>query len=475
MKVKFIIFIVGLGILLFSWSCTKNFEDINTNPNNPDNAPLTNVFAYVIQDLSERSGTTQMEYSAAFVGHVTKGTYTEVTTYQGVPSPSVWDGNYGTAISDANFVINGADKEGNNNLKAAAMILKSYAIQMIVDIYGKVPYFEAGQGNEGLIHPAYDSEDVIYNNLLTKLDEANDLLVDDVSNGILGKGDLLYNGDILNWKKLCNSLHLRVAIRMSNVDETKASAEIAKILNDPAKYPIFESNSDNAFLSYPGDDWVEPWTARHSSIGDDWMAKPIVDILIEYADPRISVYAEPLADGTYTGLTVGDDADTVYSRVGNLFVENETGSVYFLRYSEVEFIKAEAAKRGFVGISAKDAYEAAITASCNEYGISGDEITTYLAGSQVSWADDLNQIYMQKWISLFRQSWEAWAEMRRTDVPLMGPAANSIYSGHNRPPFRFSYTDREQKLNGENIPTDVNEVDHYWGYQIWWDTRTGVH
>ena len=81
---------------------------------------------------------------------------------------------------------------------------------------------------------------------------------------------------------------------------------------------------------------------------------------------------------------------------------------------------------------------------------------------------------MQKWISLFRQSWEAWAEMRRTDIPTLPPAMNSVHSGHNRPPFRFSYPENEVKLNSENIPPDVIEVDKYWGYQIWWDTRTNV-
>ncbi len=473
MKNKIIIAIFSITVL-FAASCTKNFEDINTNPNNPDIAPLTNVFAYVIQDLSERSGTTEMEYAAAYVGHVTKGTYTEVTTYQGSPSSSVWNGTYRTNISNANFVIEGAKAEGNRNMEAAAMVLKAYSLQMITDIYGQVPYFEAGYGNEGIIHPAYNTEQEIYNDLLLKLDEANDMLLNDASNGILGDGDLLYNGDIHQWKKFCNSLHLRVAMRMSNVDESTASAEIAKILGNSAKYPIFESNDDNALLSYPGEDWIEPWTARHSSIGDDWMAQPIVDILVNYADPRIAYYAEPLADGTYTGLVVGNDADTTYSRVGNLFVDNPTGSVFFLKYSEVEFLKAEAAKRGFTSANTKDAYEAAITASCEEYGISTSDITTYLQGADVAWKDDLNQIYMQKWISLFRQSWEAWAEMRRTDIPVLGPAANSIYNGHNRPPFRFSYTDTEKNLNSENIPTDVNEVDHYWGYQIWWDTRTGV-
>ena len=472
---KKILYITLLSIgVLFTSSCTKNFEDFNTNPNNPDIAPLTNVFANVIQDISERFGTTEMEYAAAYVGHVTKGTYTEVTTYQGSPSSDVWNGSYRSTLSNANFVIKGAEEEGNRNLQAAAIVLRAYAMQMVTDVYGQVPYFEAGQGADGLIHPVYNNEADIYSDLLLQLDLANDMLIDDIANGLLGDGDLLYNNDIVKWKKFCNSLRLRVAIRMSNVNETKAKDEIATILNNPDKYPIFESNDDNALLAYPGEDWIEPWTARHASIGDDWMAKPIIDTLLSFADPRIAFYADTMSDGTYSGLVVGEDADGSYSRVNDLFVENPTGNVYYLKYAEVEFIKAEAAQRGFVGGSAKDAYEAAITASCQEYGIDGADIDTYLQGSKVAFNNNLEQIYIQKWISLFRQSWEAWAEMRRTDIPTLDAAANSIHTGHNRPPFRFSYPDTEVKLNGDNIPTDVNEVDNYWGYQIWWDTRTGV-
>jgi len=465
--------LVGLSLILIA-SCTKNFDEINTNPNYPDRAPLTNVFAYVIQNLSAKFGTTEMEYAASYVGHVTKGTYTDVANYVTSPSSSIWSGVYRATVSNANFVISGAEKEGNQNLQAAATILKIYGLQLVVDIYGKVPYTEAGLGSEGLVHPKYDSEEFIYNDFLTQLDKANDMLVDDASAGFLGDGDVLYEGDILKWKKFCNSLHLRVAIRMSNVDEGKAKAEIAKILGDPAKYPIFESNKDNAILTYPGEDWIEPWTARHSSIGDDWIAKPIVDVLLDYNDPRIAYYATPKSDGTYEGLAVGESLDKLYSRVNDRFIKNPTGSVFFLKYSEVEFIKAEAALRGFVNLNAKDAYEAAITASCKEYDISDDDISSYLQGAKVAFNNDLTQIYMQKWISLFRQSWEAWAEMRRTDVPALPPAVNTAHLGHNRVPFRFSYPDSEKKLNSANIPPDVNEVDYYWGYQIWWDTRTGV-
>ena len=472
MKNRIIRYILSL-IFITVFSCTDEFESTNSNPNYPESAPITNVFGYTIETLAEQFGTTEMEYPAAFVGYVTKGTYTDVINYTAEPGEGVWSGALTTIFTNINYVLDGCEEEGNDNLKAAALIIKTYAMQMIVDIYGKIPYFDAGKAEEGITDPAYDDEEAIYDDLLNTLEEANSLFANG-QGGLLGNGDLLYGGEISQWQKFGNSLRLRIAIRISEVNETKAKTVINQILSDPTTYPIFESNADNALLAFPGDDWIEPWTSRHSSIGDDYIAEPIVDTLLTLNDPRIEFYAEPLEDGSYLGLEVGTDADSDYSRVNDLFVNNPTGSVYFLKYAEVEFIKAEAFTRSFTAGDAQEAYQSGITASCSEYDISESTIDTYLSQEKVRWNNNLDQIYIQKWIALFRQSWEAWAEMRRTDVPLLPPASNSGYSGHNRVPFRFPYPDSEDKLNGSNIPSSVTEEDYFWGYQIWWDTRSGV-
>jgi len=471
MKSKLFIFIASFALVLNS--CTSDFQKLNTNPNNPQTAPLTNVLGYVIEDIAAKSGRTELANPASFVGHITKGTYTDEANYRAKPNGDIWNGAYGTTLTNVNFIISKAKSDGNNNLLAAAMVLKAYSQQMVVDIYGKSPYTEAGQGANGIIHSKYDNEKDIYYDLLSSLEMANNLF-NAADGGIIGVGDLIYRGNIGQWKKFCNSLRLRLAIRISNVDEAKAKAEIATVLNNPSQYPVFESNADNALLTYPGGDWVEPWTSEHSSIGDDFMAKPIIDTLLSYGDPRIGYYAVPLSDGTYSGLEVGQDASIAYSRVNDQFVNNPTGKVFFLKYTEVELIKAESIFKGFLTGDAKTEYEKAITASCKEYGIADGIISTYLSGSKVAWQNDLKQIYVQKWIALFRQTWEAWAEMRRTDVPKLGPSALSASSGHNRTPFRFPYPDSERKLNSTSIPSTVTETDYFWGYQIWWDTRTGV-
>jgi hypothetical protein len=469
---KKILSILIIGSLLVLSNCTKNFDEINTNPNNPDIAPASNVFGYVIQRTTALFGRTEMVFPASYAGHITQGLYPDESRYIG-ESPSIWGSVYRSVMANLNFVIKEAEETGNNNLQAASLILKVYVMQMIVDTYGPVPYFEAGQGSEGLIQPVYDSESAIYNDLLDLLETANGLF-DETTGQFIGDGDLLYGDDMDLWQKFGNSLRLRLAIRMSNVDQSTASSEITTILSDPATYPIFESNDDNAFLTYPGGDWVEPWYSAYSTVGDAWMAKPLVDAMVGYADPRLEYYADTMMDGTYEGIAIGIDLDKAYSKPAESFIRDPEGTVYLMKYSEVEFIKAEAALRGLGGSGAQTAYEAAITASCEEYGIDAADITAYLAGAGVAWNNDVNQIYTQKWISLYRQSWEAWAEMRRTDMPTLAPAQNSNYTGHNRTPFRFPYPESEKTLNTANIPSNVNEVDNYWGYQVWWDTRSGV-
>jgi hypothetical protein len=473
MNYKIITYI--LSLIFIAAACTSDFEETNENPNDPETAPYTNVFGYCIEELASLSGSTEMIYTGSYVGYTAKGTYNDPLNYLSTPGTGTWDGIYSDILTNANYVIEGAEEEGNYNLKAAAMVIRAYAFQMAVDVYGKVPYFEAGQAEDGIVHPAYDEEDEIYLSLLDSLEVANSLF-DAEDGGDIGDGDLVYSGDVDMWQKFCNSLRLRMAIRISNVDESSATTVISSVLGNSDTYPIFDSNDDNAYITYTGGDWVEPWTSQHNSIGDEFIAKPIIDTLVKLGDPRIAYYAEPLDDGSYNGLPVGDDADDAddYSRIGSLFVENETGDLYFMKYAEIELIKAEAYARGLASGDAQTAYEDAITASCEEYDIDASTIADYLADSNVAYNGSLSQIYTQKWVALFRQCWEGWAEMRRTDVPALDPATNSSYSGHNRPPFRFPYPDSEEKLNSDNIPSDVVEDDNFWGYQIWWDTRTNV-
>jgi hypothetical protein len=472
-KIKKVI-IVGVSIL-FTASCTKNFTEINTNPNNPDFAPITNVFAGAITNIGSNFGTSEVGYPATFVGYATRSTYNDATNYAGSAPESYWSNLLSTFSRNINVVIKNAEEKNKLNTLGAALVVKAYAIQMLVDTYGPVPYFEADQGSVGNFKPKYDNEKDIYTDLIIQLDRANSLFDNNANVEKIGVGDILLANNMDLWKKFGNSLQLRIAIRMSNIDEPASKIIINKILGNPTTYPILESNDDNIQLSYPGGgDWKSPWASASDIYVDIKIGAPIVDVLKSLTDPRLSQYAAPNSNGEFIGLEIGADGNDTYSKINSRFVDDETGSVPFLKYSEVEFIKAEAYARTLATGDAELAYNNGITASMLEYGIAQSEINAYLSQSNVVWNDDLTRLYTQKWIALFRESWEAWSEMRRTDIPTLAPAVNSDYPGHNRPPFRFSYPNTERSLNGSNIPASVNEVDNFWGYQLWWDTRSNV-
>jgi hypothetical protein len=146
--------------------------------------------------------------------------------------------------------------------------------------------------------------------------------------------------------------------------------------------------------------------------------------------------------------------------------------------AQVWFIKAEALERGLVtGGTAREAYERGITISMEENGITPEQIATYLQSAPVAWnvgeTSNLEKIRMQNWICLYKQSVEAWAEVRRTDVPKLVNVSNDYAANHNRPPFKMAYPANEIAHN-ESFPTNVVEVDIFYGKQLWWDTREGV-
>lgn len=479
---------LALGIFLIATSCTGDFDEINTNPNSPEFAPNLSVLSYSIVELGDRFNIAEeLSFAASYVGHIAMGQNNDPNKYLTRPPDGMWASYYVRSLQNLNNIISTADPVREVNIKAAALVIKAYATMIQVDAYGEVPYFDAAKLNEGVTNAKFDSERDIYFDLLELLEEANELFTDEGFNdteiSLFRRYDILFgykefSDEIMTWRKFANSLRLRLATRISNVEFDIAAAHINEILSDPDTYPVIASNEDNAALLYPGtDDWIEPWTNSSGYYPYIYMAAPLIDSMNVLSDPRRPVYAKSLR-GKYKGLAVGADGSA--SKIQPKFINNSTdGKVFFLTWSEVEFLKAEAYSRGLVAknaATAKVSYEQGIRANMEYLGVADGEIDNYITAAKVDWDGEeygIQALYTQKWISLFRQSWEAWAEMRRTDVPKLPVAEGSPYGGHNRVPFRFGYPDDEIQKNKEQ-PT-ANVVDFYWGDQIWWDTRKDVN
>ena len=482
MKINIKIFLVMI-LFIGIGSCTKDFEEMNVDPNNPVVAPATNLLAHSIRYFADNyyDDWMNMNNCAGYSGQIGKIQYIDEARYlyRGGVVNNAWYDAY-SVIMDLEKAKGLALEEGatpNTNLKAACMTLQDYIWLIVTDTWKDIPYSQALAGEDGVTNAPYDSQEAVYAGLITDLKAAADLFA--AGEGDLGEGDILNNGDVAKWQKFCNSLRLRIAIRISGVDNATATAIFTEVLGDPVKYPVLESNDDNVMLYWPGAaPYKEPWAENAETRDDHGMANTLIDYLKANHDPRLPVYAHPAAsDGEYRGVVVGAENGSFVladiSRIGARFRDDAQGFTPFFRYAEVCFLKAEAYKLGLVTGDAQAAYEDGIKASLTENGITDE---AYLLEPAVVWNDDITQIWYEKWVALFKQGHELWACTRRTDFPLMSAAPSSVYNGHNRPPFRYPYPTDEVNLNGANItPHMAGIVDHFWGQQMWWDTRTGVN
>lgn len=492
MKIKIINSFLVIALLSLALeSCTNDFESMNISPNSATTVPASNVLGRALLTSSQTLFAARLGayYTGSFSGQtaaIGAGDY----EYRVGINNSQWDAMY-ASMTYAVETMKLAKTEDNNNLYAAALTLKSYMAHKTSDMWGKIPYSEAFTLEEnGTIYPKYDTEQEVYTQILTELKTAADLF--DNNGEELGDGDFLFHGDITKWRKFCNSLRLRVAIRMSSADEAASKITLSNVLDNPAIYPIMTSNEDNAYFNWPGiTPDIEPWyTSMGASDGNKTSGyrtnNIIITTLINNNDPRLSVYADPNKYGTYRGYKYGQNQlnDTLNnanntSHIGDRFGNNPSGFSPFMNASESYFIIAEAYERNLItGNQAQANYETGIKTSLEENGISSADATTFLAEPEVAWdsgtTSNLNKINLQKWLSLYKQGVEAWAEVRRTDTPLILEVSRDYANSHNRPPFRFSYPDSEKSLN-TNFPFDVVEKDIFWGTQLWWDKRPNVN
>ncbi|TVQ18699.1 MAG: SusD/RagB family nutrient-binding outer membrane lipoprotein [Bacteroidetes bacterium] len=486
MKKYFIIPLIFFALLVVSHSCTKDFEEINTDPNNPVEAPSINILANVIRLHTQQyyNAWGDMNEPSSYANHLGKIQYIDEAAYrfrEGVVN-NLWFFTY-VNINDLDIVIRKESQEGGNpNYLAMAMTLRAYIYQMATDRWKDIPYTDAARGHEELTNPSYDTQESIYMDLLDQLKQANNHY-DNAAVFAIGPNDVLFGGNMMKWKRFTNSLRLRVATRMSDVAPAVARQHIEEILANPSTYPVMLNNADNAYLIWQSSPpYKEPWNTDSDNRDDHGMCVTLIDILKDHDDPRLPVYAKPATvDGEYRGVISGTFDGTFalneISRIGARFRDVPDGFTPIMRAAEIHFMIAEAAFRGWNtgGISAQQAYEDGIAASLSEYDLDG--LNDYLAQPGVAWNNSANQIHLQKWIALFKNGNEAWAENRRTDVPLLEHAPASAYvDQHNRPPFRYPYPVDEINLNSENVgPKLQGIVNHMWGQRMWWDTRTGVN
>ncbi len=472
----------GLALALSAGACDQGLTGLNENPNAPLDVPPEFLFpqgATALVALTRGAGF-DLTMTSLWAQHFAKIQYVDEDKYEIRPQSidAYWNAFYSGGLQDLTLVIEKtADEPG---LRAPAMIMKQWAFGIMTDTWGDIPYSEANQGAAN-ITPAYDSQQDIYNGMIATLDEANDLLATAPED--YGSADPIYGGDNALWQKFANSLRMRFAMRISDVDQATADAALTAALAEPSG--AFESNADNAMLAWPGDGTNDnPFFTNFKTRDDHRVSKTMVDTLLSLSDPRLAVYAQGTEDdpSEYIGVPnawldpTTDFGLTGTSKIGLAFSEEDSPSA-LMTYAEVEFILAEAAERGMAGLTPAEAqahYEAGIRASMEQHGIGDAAIVAYIGQAEVAYAGGaagLDQIALQKWIALYGQGSEAWAEARRTGVPrlLAGPEAIT------QPKVlasRLTYPGTEQSFNGTNLAAAIGALPggDKLTTPLWWDT-----
>jgi hypothetical protein len=462
MRIKYTTILLSGALMLSLGSCKKTLENINQNPNASQNAQPDYLLTGATKATADTYwGTSNnMDASLLFVQHWAKIQYTDPDRYiyTNTGFQELWTVGYTKSIVNFNQIIKLADAQANPNYKGVALVLRSWVFNLLTDAYGDIPYKQAATIDQYLT-PAYDKQKDVYFALLDDLKAAQ---ADLNPSGPAIAGDIIYNNNILLWKKFANSLRLRIALRIADREPEKSKEVLADIQAEGSGY--IGANTETAQVVYLSSPNQNPISNLFDTRDDYRISKTIVDRLYTLNDPRLPAYASKPQDTTVhtfvgipNGLLVGDASNlgfTKTSKPGKYFLAPNAPAV-IISYAEVLFDRAEAAARGFTTEDAADLYKQALTASLKQYGVADAAVSTYLASPAVQF-DPTNfkkSIGDQKWIALFGQGLEAFAEWRRLDYPQLQPAAAGTLGG--KMPLRFIYPGTEQSLNGASYQAAV--------------------
>jgi len=454
-----------MALLVLGTGCSDFDEEFSNNPNRPNMASGTQLIAQAQLYLPGLSSSPQGEFMAQYLAETQ---YLGVSLYpQQSTSFYSW---YQGALLDLETVLTSPEvaqgKDGPvNNQLAVAKILKAYIYWNITDRWGDVPYSQALQGEENFI-PAYDTQQAIYQDLFLELKEAVDMMVPgSITN------DIMYDGDMDQWRKFANSIRLLMALRLSEIDPATAQAEFNQAFADG----VIESNSDNfVFRHLAEENNQNYWYGQIVNQNREWWA--LTDGLVQemkpYDDPRLPVFGNPSRDaGEYVGLVYGDEdsmGTEEFSLLGNAIFAQDA-PVYLLTYAQVLFATAEAAERSWVSEDPKTFYDQAIENSIVQWTGTDEGVDDFLVQAGIAFDPSIamEQIATQRWVHLFMFGYEAWSEWRRTGFPdhFVLPKGVAV-------PTRLAYPDNEVFLNETNYNDAVQRQfggdDSIYG-QIWWD------
>ncbi len=511
--------------LLMTTSCDKGFDDINTNPLAPSNVNFGAVFNGLVQSLQlgwnrQLFLHNEVLYDITEQAVVTAKTFGNVDG----GAEDVWS-NYYNALKNAGdlqqrFDALTEDPRSADMVQAQLNVLMAYKTFQVTDYFGDIPYLEGGKAfaADEVIQPEYTSQEDIYKSLIEDLEEASIILSGGGEAPIgsylrYGAFDTFLGDNTDKWARFCNSLLLRHLVRMYDVDPEFAGPRVKNLIDSGAN-----------FINEGGDIVMSPAAQNWENLGVNWsfrehnkvrMGSTVWNFMTdddgEILDPRLRFFFEENNAGEWVAFPQNPTADTpqsggepyskdkrdasyedkgvdnIYSSVNFYLIRDELDVPEILMTAaEVKFLQSEIFLRGIGVVAdpilAAGRYQEGIIASINFWKgivensaiwVNKPEIPTpadafilttnpkYAMTFEGATEDNLRRLYEQRWVDSFRQPWEAFSVLRRTNLVPRERSENEF--------FRFQYPQSEAAFNSENYETQISKMGgDRTDIKVWW-------
>ncbi len=525
----------GVLALVLSTACTKNFDDMNTNQHEADEDMMSsdnlktgaffaqmqrNVVLFkdgsnLTSDYQVAQGLTSDAYSGyiaptgTWYGGVHNGAYYFITGW----IERTFTSGFASVMPAWQSIKKTADEQNLPEIAALATIVKVQGMHRVTDAYGPIPYNNYGSGS---LQNTYSSQEDVYKKFFEELDGAITVLTgyaqSNPSTKLLQKYDYIYAGNVANWIKFANTLRLRLAMRIVYANAALAKTEAEKSILNP--YGVIASVAERAALQRSNNlTYYHPLQeiAYSFNAGEARMSASMDAYMNGYADPRRASYFTRADDNNFHGVRQGILTTTwtpyTGTKISNLNMNISTTPIVWMTAAESFFLRAEGALRGWaMGGTAQDFYNQGITASFVENGLQATDAATYAANNtavpiaftdnsgqtgnnatapstiKILWnaADNfetnLERVITQKWIAMYPDGPEGWAEQRRTGYPKLFLPVNNSSNGTiplNTSVRRIPFPQSEYNNNRAGVQTGVALLGGAdgGGTKLWWDKK----
>lgn len=439
MKIKILTFLFLITVL----SSCKEYLDVNNDPFVPQEGPPHLYMPQIIYAMAEgpmfdyrfvSRYIQHLQFTAANDNYDRHG---RRALGGGLAASQTHRNHYWSIGSNLNQVALQAERRGFGQYKGITMAIRAYSWQIATDQFGEMPYDQAWDNTRTKFD--YNTQKEIYANIDRLCDDAIAELgkTSGTIDPNLARVETIFGGNIQLWIKFVFAIKARLANHISN----KRSYNPAKVIEFVDK--SLAANAEDAAVrfstlatdladrfSFMGPTRANFGAYRHGRTLTNMMNGTVFNNVV---DPRLTLFANASTDGTFRSLapSAGLPAGTTlltFPQVYGRYIFRDTEPYPLITYSELQFIKAEAALKAGNNMLAYQAFTAGIRANMQKAGVTEANITTFLSTAvpQTPATLEIRHIMSQKYIALYGQI-EAWADLRRYNYD------SNVFVGYTMP------------------------------------------